>query len=424
VPSVSSEGSGLLRQSLGLTALAGVAAVLSALYLSIAGHLLGPAEYGILATLLSMAALASLLLATVETGVAKLAAELHGVGAPGALRALTGQTIRRCIRWLALALLLWLPLLPWLRGALRLGSPWQLIAFTAFMSLYLVVSVLRGTLRGDHRFFALGTNLVGESAARLATGTAAIALGAGAAGAIGGYVGAMTTAALLACWQLRDLRRHPMPAEPVALGRLLTLSGPLLFLFSYFQLAVSLDMLVAKTALLPVEAGVYGACSTLIRLLLVAAVPFFHVLFSRVSARHARGLPVRGLVLRALGVATFALLTSNLVPWVLGDWLLAVVFGADFVSGGAVLRVLWATASLLILQQLAAFSLLAANHTRGGWTFLIPGLVLAGLLWRYHGSAEQIAWCGLGSVLSGFLSLAIVGGQAHRDRTGSVILPT
>jgi O-antigen/teichoic acid export membrane protein len=402
----------LVRQSAVLTVLSGVAAIFSAVYLSLAGRLLGPVAYGSLATLLALGALASLVLAPLETGVAKLAAEAHGADARGRLWPLAVGAVRRGGRWLAVVAVLVLPLLPWARRALRLESTADLVVFIGYVGAWLVVSILRGILRGDHRFTGLGANMVVDSGVRLGLGVAAVWAGAGAAGGMAGYLLGMTAALGVAAWQLRDLRR--LPPQPGRASGLMALSGPLFFTFLYFQTIANADVLVARHTLGPVESGVYGACSTIIRLILVAAGPFLQVVFSRVSALRGRGEPVGGLLRRVAAVVAAVLVVGYAVPWWGAEALLRLTFGAAFVMGARPLRVMWLTISLMLLQQLVALALIADDRTRGAWTFLLPCLLFLGLLARFHGSSVEVATCGLAAAAAGMLPLALVAGLSRR----------
>src|SRR5687768_15255028 len=121
--------------------MSGVAAVLSAAYVTLAGRLLGPVEYGSLGTLLALTGLVSLVLAPLETGVAKLVAEYHGEQAPGRMLALLRVAGRRSLLWFAAAAALSAPLLPLARDALNLRSTLELAVFLAYVGAWVLMSV-------------------------------------------------------------------------------------------------------------------------------------------------------------------------------------------------------------------------------------------------------------------------------------------
>jgi O-antigen/teichoic acid export membrane protein len=393
-------------QSAVLIAANGVAAVFSAVYVSVTGRLLGPGGYANVAASLSLAQILLLFVGPLETGVSKFAADYHGGGERGRLATLTYGSLRRLALPLAVGLVAWLALAPLLRRELRYDS----FAEVVMVPLYLVLSILacvpRGSQRGDHRFVGYGINQVVEAAVRLAGGAAAVTLGLGAAGALGGYALGMAAALALALWQLRDLRA--VPRAPVDVGRIYAFSLPLFVVYFYFLFTMNLDVLVAKRALTAAEAGIYGGCSSLTRMLYLVATPVYQVLFSRVAALRARGLPTARLIGWVAGTVVVGLALAWLVPRLFGAEILTLIFGAEYAGGARVLQIQWLTTSVLVLQAVATFALLGGERTGGTWLLVLPCALLAGLLWRYHGTPTQIAFASLGAVASGLLVLGFL----------------
>lgn len=396
-------GRALAAQSAILVAGNGAAAALSMAYAALLGRALGPAGYGEVATALSLSYLLSLLLGPLETGVSQLAAGCYAEGARGRLATLTFGALRRLLLPLAAALALWAALTPALGRALRLQGPGPLLALGAYAALSVLVSVLRGAQRGDHRFAAFALNQVAEAALRLGAGAALLHLGAGPGGAVAGYALGMGAALLLCLAQLADLGREARaPLPPVDLYRL---SLPLLLIYLFFQLSANLDVLFAKRFLPAAEAGLYGAASTLARALFLVATPLYQLAFSRAAALRAEGRSVRGLLTLPVAVVSLGLLASALVPALFGGPLLALLFGAPFSAARPVLLLLWLAASLLALESLGTFVLIGLGRAAGAWAFLLPSALLPALLLCFHGSAEEIARCALGAALAGLPAL-------------------
>ncbi len=392
-------GRGILSQSAVLTSATGAAAVLSAAYAALAGRWLGPAAFGDLSAALALAYLFFLLLDPVEAGFCKFAAAFHGEGALGKQAALLSGGLRLLVLLAAAGVVVWLPLGLAVRGWLRLEAPGAVAGWTAFAAAAVLICAPRGVLRGDHRFLAYGLNHVAESGARLACGGAALALGAGAGGALAGYAAGTTAALAFGLWQVRDLRRHP--PEPIDTRRISSFSLPLLCVYGYFVFAMNIDMLVVKRSLTETEAGLYGAASTLARFLYLGVTPILFVLFSHASSLHARGLSPRRLAL-VVALALAAGLPAGLAAiWFGSEHVLRTVFGEEYVGGGPTLRILWLNTSLLAFQYLGAFVLLGVDRTRGAWAFLLPCVLQAVLLWHFHESAVQVALCGLAAVVAG-----------------------
>ena len=307
---------GFWSQSALLMAANGLAAVLAAAYASLSGRLLGPEGYGPVAASLALAGLLALISGPLETGINKLAADFHGQGERGQLAALTFGSLRRLVIPVGVGMALWLSLSPIMRQALRFEGFGELAVLALYGAFSMLALVPRGVQRGDHRFLAYGLNLVFEAAARLACGAAAMLLGLGAAGTVGGYAAGMAAALGLGLWQLRDLKSAP-PA-PARAEHVYAFSLPLFIVYFYFLFVVSADVLVAKRVLPPAEAGIYGACNQLTRLLYLAATPIYQVLFSRVATARAQGMPTGRLKGSVTAAVAAALAVSNLAPLAVG----------------------------------------------------------------------------------------------------------
>lgn len=381
----------------------GVSAVVSALYTTGAGRLLGPREYGSFTTLLALIGLLLLLLASIESGVTKLAAEYKARGALGRTLTLVKVAGVRCAIGMGVAAALFVPFIPSATRALNLEHQSELGVFVVYVVVWLFTSIVRGVQRGEERFSELGLGVVVESLVRASFGLTVIYLGFGAAGGMAGYTAGMAACLLLGRFQLRDvLTREAQPAEP---ERLLTLSGNLVFLYAYPMVLTSFDMLVAKRVLSGNDAGLYGACSTLARLIFVAGTPLLQVIFSRVSALRAEGQPVRKLVWQVNLVMAGLLALSYVVPHFAGELLLQLLYGDAYQGSADPLRVMWLTVALLLVQHMLALILVAADRTRGSWTLVLPCVLHVALLWKYHASGTQVALCGLMAAVTGVLPL-------------------
>jgi O-antigen/teichoic acid export membrane protein len=408
-------GSGFVEHSAVVIIGQGVSAVLSMVYASLLGRWLGPGDYGTVAAALSLVYLFPLLLGPLETGVTRFAAAAHGESNRLRLWAFVIGALRRLRRPLLIGALSWLLIAPLLRGWLRLEDAGAIAAIAAYGTFSAPLAVLRGTLRGDHRFLSFGLNQVVESGLRLLMGGALVLLGWGASGAVGGYALGVAGAGAFALLQLDDLRRAPQdgpaPAAVGDAGTLWAFSLPVFFVYLYFQLATSIDMIAAKHWLPRAEAGLYGAAGTLSRVPLLVATPLYQVSFSHVTALTAGRRRRAPLVLAVVGATTLGLLCSLAIPWLLGAHLLGLLFGPGFVGAQPPLLVLWLATSVLALETLGAFVLLGMGRTEGAWAFILPCALLAAALSRFHSSGMDIALCVLAAAVSG---LPVVATMVYR----------
>jgi len=399
-------GQGFLSQSVILTVCTALSAVFAAVYVKLTAHWLGLAGYGELTAVISLANICAFVFSPVETAVCKYAASFHGQDMRGALAYMTGRALRQLGGVAIVGAVLWLPLMPIVQSWLHLRHFMPLGWLGVFVAVSLPVWGMRGILRGQHRFLAYGINQVTESAVRLVAGFTMLVLASAVSGAVAGYAVGMASALALAFWQLHALR-HTVP-ERASLTGAWSFSASLLFTYGYFLCLTNVDVLAAKHFLGPEEAGLYSAASVLARLIYLVATPVYQVLFSRVASLHAQGKSVHRLSL-AVGIGLAAsLFASLLLPWLGGDWLLWLFFSDKFIGGAPTLLILWLTTIVLVLESVVAFVLLGIEQAHGVWLLVIPCAAFVALLWHYHASSVEIAWCGLIASLAGAPILAVM----------------
>src|SRR5262249_16788722 len=129
-------------------------------------------------------------------------------------------------------------------------------------------------------------------------------------------------------------------------------SGPVALNAAYSLFVTNVDMLVAKRYLPEGDSGLYGAASTLTRILYLACTPILLLLFPRIASLSAQGRSPRRLAFFALLLCGVPLCASLIVPWLWADEVLQLVFGKGYAGGGTIVRVLWVAQCLLILQGL------------------------------------------------------------------------
>jgi O-antigen/teichoic acid export membrane protein len=246
----------------------------------------------------------------------------------------------------------------------------------------------------------------------LGLGGGALFLGLGAAGAVGGYAIGMAAAFALSLWQLRDLRSTTKIS--IDIRKIYALSAPLFFVYFFAVFTVNVDMLAAKRFLTSQESGLYGSCSAITRIVYVVATPIYLVLFSRLSSLRAQQQHSRGLAAIVTAIVAAGLAVGALIPWLFGAQVLMLAFGSAFVTAAPILRIQWVTTSLLILEGMGIFVLLGEERTKGMWLLLIPCLMLAGLLGRFHVSAVEVACDSLVAALAGLLIVAALLLRAQR----------
>lgn len=187
-----------------------------------------------------------------------------------------------------------------------------------------------GVLQGQQSFLWLGWTMILNGVGRV--GVAAIAvlvLGGLAAGMMTGVLLGLVLAVLIALWQTRSL--WLAPPLPFDWHNLLREMIPPMLGFGAFQFLFTADTMFVKAYFGGGETGFYGSAGTLSRALMWLVGPLTAVMFPRIvhSATKSEKSNLVGMVLLGTGVVAAC---GALGLWVLGPWVVKLVWGADYVQ--------------------------------------------------------------------------------------------
>jgi len=252
------------------------------------GRMLGPVDYGVLASLISLTYLFSIPIGALNWTTIKYIAALRGKRKFGEI-SLFYSWLNQKLIVLGLAGFLFLLILsPWLKTFLHLESIWPLwlIIGASIISIYLTINT--AVLQGYLRFGLMSTSAILQAAARLLFGPVLIIIGLKVLGA---------TLAIFLCLVLGYLftlyfvkkQLDQKPEGKIKTREVFDYLVPVFFWTLAFISLYTTDIVLARHFLSPQEAGFYAALATLGKIIFFASSPIVMVMFPLVSEKHANG---------------------------------------------------------------------------------------------------------------------------------------
>lgn len=314
-----------------------IANVLGYGYQVVMARLLRPEEYAVLTALFGILILESISSQVIQSATAKLAAQYRARDEEAALHAFVrGWTVRVGGAAAAVGLLV-AALSGAIAGALALPAlSVALLGLT--LSLALVQTFGLGLLQGLARFVWMGSALIAQAGGRLAIGVVLVIAGLGVDGAFTGATVALAVSLIVLAVPLLPLLRaargssvrHELgPAET----RFFALSAVVLLAYAALT---NIDAVLARSLLLPEEAGAYAGAITMGKIVLFAPIAIGFLLLERTARAHARGEDTD----RALYLAlAFVLATSGAVAAayiVMPEFLVPIVVGSQYPETGKI----------------------------------------------------------------------------------------
>jgi len=390
---------------------------LNYLYYPIVGHLLTPAVFGEVQTLISLFLQVTIFLSVLGLVTIHIVANYSSDNRKNAVV----LEFEKLALYIAIGLLIVTALFQnQLKHFLQFTSP---LPFVLLMCA-LIVSVpftFRGAyLRGKQRFgLASAVNIIGAGS-KIVLSVAFIMLGAGTAGTIGGLVAAQAVASLFAIvWARRNGLFHPdgkllwQPPnvsllKPELPYGLLVLTGSLIVTMQY-----SIDVVVVKHFFDPHTAGLYAGMASVARIIFFVTASVASVLIPMVRvdapAGHNRRLLVKSLILlAATGVPVLIVFTIAPQP------VMSLLMGPAYKSTASLLPLMSAGIFIVSVINLIVSYYMALRRYTVAPVIIIGASVTYVLLALHHGSLRAIV---TSLVIGGLVMLLILIGWAARTRT-------
>ncbi len=363
-------------------------------------RILGADGYGSLAALLSTFLILAVPGAAVQVAVARETA-MGRLGTGAELAATLSRWRRTLLIACAVVAVLAGLLREQIAAVLSVDEVWAAAATLPTGCLWLLLSVERGVLQGQHAYRPVAWSLMLEACGRVAIALVLVAAGLGVSGAfLGTPLSMLVVAVVLARVSRRRLGAPARGHDTESLRELMRGAWPAvlgLFLVAVLQ---NVDVILVKRQIGGDEAGAYAAAAVAAKAVVWVAIGVGLYLLPAAVRRALEGGDPRPILLRALGVVSLVALPMLLAYAVAPELVLRLAFGEETVVASGALFTLGLAMTLLAAGYLCVQYMLALNRV----TFLFALGAVAG--------AEIALLSGAGlSTIEGF-AIVVLGLQA------------
>ena len=387
-----------------------VAGGLSYIALAISARVLGPADFGLLGTLLAIAGLATLAFQPLYTSAAYLVSATRDAAAA---RGLAGPVVLLAglltVVLTGLAIAVAGPV-----GRLFASSSTPLvIALGPLLASLAFAQVSRGFLVGQQRFSALSFVIVLDALVRaLLIGPLTLAFGV--SGSVAAYLAGSVASSILAIWRSGGVG---WSVRPISQTRGLMGIGAISLVVTLSTGALqNLDLVLLRSYAPADEVGWYAMAAAAGSVLFTLATPLYLPVYPRLVSARYHGKP-------AWPVLTPALLSMLIIGAVaaaaaalLGTALLGVLFGPGFVGAGALLPIYFAKTTTLLLLVVVGQYCASHGRMRPAFAGAIPVLLGIACLALFHPNpaAAALVMASSGVLAQATMLLAILGPTSAR----------
>lgn len=238
--------------------------------------LLGPADFSIVATLMSIIYISNVPAETIQTVVARYASKFYVKRETGKTKDLLYKSIKKGTKIATVLFILFIPFSFFL--SLLLNIPVLIILITALISLFIFsLPVQRGIMQGRKEFKFMGLSMVSESFFKIILSISLVFLGLGVYGAMGGVVAASGVAFFFSFLMLKDVVGSKR--EVGEFDGIYKDNFPVLISVAAIVLMYSLDVILARIFFSPTIAGQYAFASLVGKVILFIGLAITKTMF-------------------------------------------------------------------------------------------------------------------------------------------------
>lgn len=295
------------------------------------GRLLGPIDYGVLESLLSLTYFLGIPIGVFNTVVTKFVSQ-ESQNKEKSARFIE-ESLKKVTVWGGVGLLLFLASFPWLRNLVRVDSFLFFVGIGLWSFFGLYQTLLSGSLQGRMEFFILSLTGVISSWSKLIMAVVLVILGFRVGGAVMGLIISVVVTTLFSYYFLAQ--KLPLNIFQKSSGlRCFPKIGnySLAVLVSHLSLTslYTVDIILARFFLTPVEAGQYAALSILGKIIYFASSPILSVMFPIVSSRYAEGKDYKRVLGFSFLIVIFFSLGISSIYFLFPELMISLLFGEKY----------------------------------------------------------------------------------------------
>ena len=370
------------------------------LYHLIMGRLLGPVEYGILASLYSIMYLISIIPSSASVSIVKYISSSKSINVYSVY-----SEINKFIFKISLIIsLLILFSSKVIANFLNIDNLLSIILLAPVLFLSLVTLVNQATSQGLIKFVGhIVPNLI-SSVFKLLLGIFFIYIGWSVAGAMF----AVTIGALFAYfYSFNFIKKHISKTKlrKIDIMPFIRYSAPVLLQSLAFTSIFTIDVMLAKHFLDPFSAGIYAALSTLGKIIFFATSPVTATMFPVISKRISLKQEYKKIFLLSL-LATFAIaFVITCFYWIFPNIAIGVLYGREYIS--AKTDLVWMGFFILFytLSNLIVNFFLSIGKLKIVIIPILAALIQILVIWTNHDSITEIIQISFYTTLTMFILL-------------------
>lgn len=378
--------------------------VINYLYHLIIGRLLGPVDYGILASLFSILYIVGIIPSSASVAIVKFISSCKNIKEVS----LVYKSINRLIFTISLALsVLMILVSPVISSFLHIDNIILIMLISPILFFSLITLANQATSQGLLKFMGYILPSFISSIVKLLFGILFITLGSSVFGAMGAIVLGAVFAYLISIPSIKEIANRKLDTTKYDLKPFLKYSLPVLVQALAFTSIFTVDVILVKHYLSPFDAGIYAALSTLGKIIFFASSPVSSAMFPIVSNKSGRNESYLRIFVISF-VATILIGSGiTFLYWLLPEFTIGVLYGKDYLSAKSELVFMGVFVLFYSLSNFLLNFSLSISKTKIVFIPLVASIAQPILIYFYHKNISEIIKVSMFTTIVMFLSISI-----------------
>jgi len=352
----------LAKQSLTMIAVTFVAGAISYFYHIVMGRMLSVSDYGVLASIISIVYILNVPAGTIQATIAKFVAEFKAKGKEEKISALLSKSFKKVLFFALLLFFAIILVSPLLGSFLHISSftPLLVLAFVAFSSLLVPVGL--GALQGLQKFGSYNVYSLVGSSSKIFFAVVFVWIGFGVSGALFAFVVSSLLGAIPIIFSLKGYFKKSL--EAVEAKKVYLYSIPTMVSLFFFMLLFNIDLILVKHFFSSFDAGIYGAASTLGKVMYFGSLAVVTVFFPKIASAKSVGEKTSSLLKKAMLYSGIFCLLVFLAYLFFSKQIILILLGEKFLLSASLLPLFGFAMFLFSFSNVLVYYFLALGNKR------------------------------------------------------------
>ena len=351
-------------------------------------RMLGPADYGVLAVLMSILYIISVPSESIQTIVSRYTSKYLAEKKLGKIKSLLSRTLKKSVKFAFFIFLIYIPVAFFLSNFLKIDFLLILLTGTIVFGFFMM-PINRGILQGKKKFKELGLNMITESGTKLIIAIFLVYIGLGVYGAISGNLMGVFLAFVFAFIFMKDVVKSKK--VEIETKGIYAYGMPVFIVIISIMVMLSMDIILAKRFFSPEIAGQYAVASMLGKMIFFGTAGISKAMFPFATEKFENGDKSHGVFYKSLLIIFAFILIALVFFGLIPKFIVGILFGSQYLAISNIVIYTGLAFGFLSITNLILIYSLRAHKIRFSYLLFIFILLEIILLSLFNSSLKSFS---------------------------------